>query len=70
MKEGLLMWRYVVKRLLWLFPTLLGVALLICIVAEMTPGEPGFLILGNDATQEDIAQFNHEMGLDLSLIHI
>ncbi len=58
------MWRYIVKRLLWLIPSLLGVAFLICLLAQLTPGEPGRIILGNDATLEDIQNFNHEMGLD------
>ena len=58
------MWRYVLKRLIWLIPSLIAVSFLICLLAELTPGEPGRIILGNDATQEDIDNFNHEMGLD------
>lgn len=58
------MWRYVLKRILWLIPSLLAVALIICFLSVLTPGEPARIVLGNDATNEDIAQFNHEMGLD------
>lgn len=58
------MWRYILKRVLWLIPSLLAVAFIICFLSVLTPGEPARIILGNDATNEDIAQFNHKMGLD------
>ena len=58
------MWRYIVKRVLWLIPSLLAVAFIICFLSVLTPGEPARIVLGNDATNEDIEQFNHDMGLD------
>lgn len=58
------MWKYILKRVLWLIPSLLAVSLIICFLAVLTPGEPARIILGNEATVTDIAKFNHEMGLD------
>lgn len=58
------MWKYILKRVLWLIPSLLAVSLIICFLAVLTPGEPARIILGNEATDTDIAKFNHEMGLD------
>ncbi len=50
--------------MLWLIPSLLGVALLICLLAQLTPGEPGRIILGNDATLDFFLKFIQDMGLD------
>lgn len=61
---GNFMWRYIVKRVLWLIPSLLAVSLIICLLAVLTPGEPARIILGNEATDADIERFNHDMGLD------
>lgn len=58
------MWRYIIKRILWLIPSLLAVAFIICFLSVLTPGEPARIVLGNEATSEDIERFNHEMGLD------
>ena len=34
------MWKYILKRVLWLIPSLLAVSLIICFLAVLTPGEP------------------------------
>ena len=39
------MHRYIIKRLLFLIPTVLGVTLIIYIVMNITPGNPGRMIL-------------------------
>lgn len=44
------MLKYVIKRLLLLIPILLGVVLLIMFIMGLTPGDPGTLLLGMNAT--------------------
>ena len=58
------MWKYVIKRLLWLIPIVLGVAILIFTIMYFTPGDPAQIMLGSTATEEQIAAKRAEMGLD------
>lgn len=57
--------KYILKRLLFLVPTILGVTLIIYAVMNITPGDPGRAILGQSAPQEDVDAYNHELGYDL-----
>lgn len=56
--------RYVVKRLLWLIPIVLGVAFLIFTILYFTPGDPAQMILGSSAAEADIVAMRHELGID------
>ena len=47
------MHRYIIKRLLFLIPTVLGVTLIIFTVMNITPGNPGRMILGANANAEE-----------------
>ena len=58
------MLRYTIKRLLWMIPVLLGVSLLIMAIMEFCPGDPAKIMLGIDATEENVAELNAELGLD------
>ena len=58
------MYRYVIKRLLFLIPTILGVILIIFVVMNLTPSTPGRIMLGPSATEADVEQLNHELGYD------
>ncbi|MDD3074232.1 MAG: ABC transporter permease [Eubacteriales bacterium] len=58
------MYKYVIKRLLLMVPVLLCAVFLVFAIMSMTPGDPGSLILGMTAKQEDIDQLNHEFGYD------
>jgi len=59
-----LLFKFVVKRLLLTIPVLLGTVFLVFTIMSLTPGDPGTLILGLTAKQEDIARLNHEFGYD------
>lgn len=61
------MYKYVLKRLLFLIPTLLGVTFIIFAVMNITPGDPGRQILGPAAPQADVDAYNHQLGYDLPL---
>lgn len=56
--------RYIIKRILYALPVLLGVAILVFILISMAPGDPAVVMLGNDATPEAIEQMHEEFGLD------
>jgi len=56
--------RYVLKRLLWMIPVILGIAILIFTIMYFCPGDPAATILGNGATQIQIAAKREEMGLN------
>lgn len=58
------MLKYAVKRLLMLIPVLLGVTLIIFTLLHFTPGNPAEMLLPDDATEEQIIQKEHELGLD------
>lgn len=57
----------ILRRILELIPTLLGVMLLAFIIMKMTPGDPARLYLGPEATPEAIEAMRAHMGLDRPL---
>jgi peptide/nickel transport system permease protein len=56
------------RRLLGAIPVLFGISFLIFLLMHIAPGDPVSLLLGDDATPEDIARTRHEWGLDRPLI--
>ncbi len=60
--------RYIVKRLLALIPTILIIVFVIYFILDLTPGDPGSLILGQNATAEAIAAKNEELGYNDPLL--
>lgn len=62
------MYRYIIKRILFLIPTILGVVFIIFFVMNITPGDPARAMLGSSAPQVDIDKLNHELGYDLPFI--
>ncbi|MDR1621048.1 MAG: ABC transporter permease [Synergistaceae bacterium] len=58
------MQKYVIHRLLLTIPILLGVSFIIFTIISLTPGDPGRLILGENAKQEAIDKLNSDLGFD------
>lgn len=58
------MWKFIAKRLVSMIPVLLGVTLIIYLIMSMAPGDPAKVILGEQATPEQIAELREEMGLN------
>ena len=56
--------RYVIRRLLLIIPTLLGVMLVIFTINFFIPGDPAILALGSNYTEEAYEAKRAEMGLD------
>jgi len=63
---------YLLKRLMLIVPTLLGVAALVFFIMRVIPGDVTLLILGGDSTgridSQQIAALRHQLGLDQPLI--
>ncbi len=60
--------KYIVKRVLMIIPTMLVVSLLVFLLCNITPSDPGRIKLGADAPQEAVDQINHELGYDRPLL--
>lgn len=58
------MFRYIVKRVLMLIPVLFCVAFLIFTMMYFSRGDPATMILGDQATQEQLDEWRQEHGLD------
>lgn len=58
------MGRYIVKRLLWMIPIILCVAILVFTLMNFCPGDPAAIVLGSSATEEDLNLMREEMGLN------
>jgi peptide/nickel transport system permease protein len=56
--------KYIVKRILLIIPVLIGLTLFIYLVLALAPGDPASLILGLDATPEQLQAKRVELGLD------
>lgn len=56
------MGKYVLKRLLSLIPTVLISVFVIYFIMDLTPSDPGTLILGQSASQESIDALNESLG--------
>lgn len=57
-------WDYFFSRLLQLVPTFLLIMLLVFVLIRLLPGDPASAVLGDRATEEDVARLNALMGLD------
>jgi ABC-type dipeptide/oligopeptide/nickel transport system permease component len=54
---------YVLGRLLYLIPTLIGVSFVVFLVLRLTPGDPARLLVPTDATEADVQRVRGELGL-------
>lgn len=60
--------KYIVKRLLWVIPVMLGVSFIVFAIMHFSPGDPAKIILGESAQLEAIEQLRQQMGLDRPFI--
>lgn len=61
------MFRYLLKRIVSMIPIIIGLSILMFILSRLMPGDSVRLALGPDATATQIAQLEHELGLDKPL---
>ncbi len=55
---------YIIRRILILIPTLLGVSIIVFLMLHMTPGDPAELLLGERATEEALVELREHLGLN------
>ena len=55
---------YIARRFLQLIPVLLGVTVLVFFMLHLTPGDAAQLILGENATEEQLVAMRAQLGLD------
>jgi peptide/nickel transport system permease protein len=61
------MWGYILRRLLFGIPTLLGVTIIVFSLLHLSPGDPVSAVLPADAPQELVDMIKQQMGLDQPL---
>lgn len=58
------MLKYIGKRLLMLIPVLIAISLVSLIIIDFTPGDPARILLGTQATEEQVDELRDELGLN------
>lgn len=61
------MFQYIIRRLLYLIPVLLGVSLVIFLLFNLVGGDPSAVLLGKNATAKQMAELREQLGLNKSL---
>jgi len=56
--------RYIIRRLISVIPTLIGVTLVIFLFQRLIPGDPAVAMLGEHANAENVARIREQFGLD------
>lgn len=56
--------RYILKRLLWIIPVVLGVTIMVFTIMYLTPGDPARMILGSNATEEKVEELHEQLGMN------
>ncbi len=62
------MGKYILKRLLWLIPVMLGVITIVFAITVLMPGDPAAALLDKNATAQQIADVHARLGLDKPVI--
>ena len=55
------------RRLIGAIPVLFGISFIVFLLMHLAPGDPVYLLLGENATPEDVARVRQEWGLDQPL---
>jgi peptide/nickel transport system permease protein len=56
--------RYILRRLISVLPTLIGVTFVIFMFQRLIPGDPAVAMLGEHATEENVARIREQFGLN------
>lgn len=62
------MFVYTIRRLLQTIPVILGVILVVFLIMQMVPGDPAQILAGESATDEQVQELRHQLGLDKPLL--
>ncbi len=55
---------YILRRIMIMIPTLLGVTIIVFLMLHATPGDPAELLMGERATEESLHQLREHLGLN------
>lgn len=58
----------IIRRTIGAVPVLLGISFLVFLLMHLAPGDPVMLLLGDNATLDEVARVRHEWGLDQPLL--
>ena len=58
---------FLLRRILLLFPVVLGISILVFLIISLIPGDPARAILGSYATPENVERLERSLGLDQPL---
>ncbi len=61
-------WKFILKRTFYGFLVMLGVTTIVFFIFNVLPGDPARLMLGQNATQEQIDAINKDLGRDKSIL--
>jgi peptide/nickel transport system permease protein len=61
------MTQFIVRRLILVFPVLVGILLVTFTITRLVPGDPCYVMLGEKATESSCNDFRHRYGLDKSI---
>ena len=64
MGKGKTMYKYILKRILWMIPIVFSVVFIVHFILYITPMDATVTILGNEWTEETAAELREELGLD------
>jgi len=56
--------RYIIRRLISVIPTLLGVTIIIFLLVRLIPGDPAIAMLGEHAAKENVERIREQLGLN------
>jgi peptide/nickel transport system permease protein len=65
--RGQLLLSYIIRRVLSLIPTLLGVSIIVFLFLRMIPGDPALALAGEHATDANLERIREEFGLNKPL---
>lgn len=58
------MHKYIIKRIIYVIPTLILVAMIVFFMIHLIPGDPALVMLGSDASPEDVEAVRQSLGLN------
>ena len=62
--------KYILKRIINIIPTLTLVAMIVFFMIHLIPGDPALVMLGSDASQEDVDSIRKALGLEDPLFNL
>jgi peptide/nickel transport system permease protein len=58
------LWQYILRRLFYIIPTILGVAFIIFVIFNLVAPDPALIMLGKHASVQQINELRQELGLN------